>query len=100
VTQVVWTSPARADLREIRNYIAPDSLRYARLTVQRIIAAVTRLRQFPLSGRIVPELERADIREVIQGNFRIVYRVKPGLIEILAVVHAARAFPSNIGQGK
>jgi plasmid stabilization system protein ParE len=47
VTRLVWTSPARADLREIRNYIAPDSLRYARLTVQRIIAAVGRLRQFP-----------------------------------------------------
>lgn len=101
MTTVVWTGPARVDLREVRDYIATDSPRYSRLTVQRIIGAVARLGKFPQSGRVVPELERPDLREVIHGNFRIVYRVKPDRIEILAVVHAARSFPSiDIGQGR
>jgi toxin ParE1/3/4 len=97
VTRVVWTRPARNDLREIRTYIAQDSPRYARVVVARLVAAVRRLREYPLSGRVVPELARPTIREVIAGAYRIVYRVTPGAIQILAVVHGARRFPPAEG---
>jgi toxin ParE1/3/4 len=80
VTRVVWTQPARDDLREVRAYIAHDSARYARLG------------DYPLSGRVVPELGRPTIREVIDGSYRI-YRVTPDAVQILAVVHATRRFP-------
>ncbi|HUF27071.1 MAG TPA: type II toxin-antitoxin system RelE/ParE family toxin [Gemmatimonadaceae bacterium] len=56
MTRVVWTRPAREDLRELREFIARDSPRYARPTVARIVRSVARLREHPLSGRIVPEL--------------------------------------------
>lgn len=93
MTRVVWTRPARDDLREIRAYIAQDSERYARVVVGRLVASVRRLREYPLSGRVVPELARPTIREVIEGAYRIVYRVTPDAIEIVAVVHSARRFP-------
>ncbi len=84
------SKPARDDLREIRSYIAGDSERYARLVVRELVGAVGRLRAYPLSGRIVPELGRPTLREVIEGTYRIVYRVTPDQVEVLTVVHAAR----------
>jgi toxin ParE1/3/4 len=65
----------------------------ARLVVTRLVAAVRRLGDYPLSGRVVPELGRPTIREVIDGSYRIVYRVTPDAVQILAVVHATRRFP-------
>lgn len=96
MTPVVWTSPAREDLREIRAYIAADSPRYAVIVTGRIVAAVRRLREYPQSGRIVPELARPTIREVIFGAYRIVYRITPNAVEILTVVHGARDFPRAV----
>lgn len=95
MTRVVWTPPARDDLREIRRFIAQDSERYAQLVASRLVAAVRRLAEFPLSGRVVPELARPTIREVIQGAYRIVYRITPDAVEILAVVHSSRGFPAS-----
>lgn len=93
MTRVVWTQPARDDLRKIRDYIARDSAHYARLVTERLVSAVDRLRLHPLSGRVVPELVRATLREVIEGTYRIVYRVTPDEVQILTVVHTARRFP-------
>ena len=95
MTRVVWTQPARDDLREVRAYIAQDSERYAHLVVTRLVSAVRRLRDYPLSGRVVPELGRPTIREVIDGSYRIVYRVTPDAVQILAVVHDTRRFPPS-----
>jgi toxin ParE1/3/4 len=95
VTRIVWTRPARDDLREIREYIARDSARYARLVGVQIVTAVDRLRDFPLSGRVVPELARPNLREVVEGTYRIVYRVTADEVQILAVVHGAREFPTG-----
>ena len=93
MTRVVWTSPARDDLREIRAYVARDSAQYARLVVERLLAAVERLQDYPLSGRIVPEVEQPTLREVVAGAYRIVYRVTASEVHILTVVHGARQFP-------
>ena len=95
MTHVVWTVPARDDLRDIREYIAKDSAQFARLVTGRLVAAVRRLHEYPLSGRVVPELARPTIREIVHGAYRIVYRVTPDAVQILAVVHAARQFPAE-----
>ncbi|MEO8453322.1 MAG: type II toxin-antitoxin system RelE/ParE family toxin [Gemmatimonadota bacterium] len=52
-----------------------------------------RIAQFPESGRIVPELQRAEIRDVIVGSYRIVYLVGADVVHILTVFHGARLFP-------
>lgn len=74
-------------------YIARDSPHYAELTVERIVDSVERLKEFPRSGRVVPEVEREAYREVILGTYRIVYRLTDDSAEILTVVHAARLLP-------
>ena len=63
---------------------------YAQLVTQRLIASVERLPALPQSGRIVPEINDPTIREVIQGSYRIVYRLIREEIHIITVHHAAR----------
>ena len=51
---------------------------------------------FPRSGRMVPEYEAPDIREVIERPYRIIYRIKTDQIDILAVVHGAQLLPPDL----
>jgi plasmid stabilization system protein ParE len=67
VTRVLWAPQAIQDVEAIRAHVARDSARYADLVVERIVAAVDRLQDHPLSGRVVRELGDASIREVIHG---------------------------------
>ena len=90
MAEVRWTPQAADDLEAIANFIAVDSPQYASLFAIDILAAVDRLGVFPRSGRIVPETNHPDVREVILGNYRIVYRIRADLIEVLTVYHGAR----------
>ena len=74
--RLVWTRPALADVLHIRDHIAADSPRYARVVAERIVASVDRLTAFPLSGRVVPELADPMLREVIDAPYRIVSRTR------------------------
>jgi addiction module RelE/StbE family toxin len=91
LTRVVWTGQAIEDVEAIREFIARDSPRYARAEVERIVAAVERLAQFPESGRIVPDLQEPSLREVIEAPYRIVYRLIPEEAQVLTVFRASRA---------
>ena len=93
--RLVWTRPALADVLHIRDHIAADSTRYARIVAERIVSSVDRLSIFPLSGRVVPELADPMLREVINAPYRIVYRVRDDVLEILTVVHSAQQFPTE-----
>lgn len=92
MTQVIWAPQAIQDVEAIRAHVARDSAHYANLVVERIVAAVERLQDDPLSGRVVPELGDESIREVIHGSYRIVYRLRHGVAEIATVFHGARLF--------
>ena len=61
--------------------------------VERLTERSEQIAAFPLSGRMVPEYEAPDVREVIERPYRIIYRIKPDQIDILAVVHSARMLP-------
>ncbi len=68
-----------------------DSALYARITVSRIRERARQLIAFPLSGRIVAELDSPEVRELVHGSYRIVYRVvSPHRVDILTVHHSAR----------
>ena len=92
MTDILWSPRAEADLKEIRAHIETDSPAWADLTVRRLVAAVERLREFPDSGRMVPEREAPELREIVAGHFRIVYRRKPALVEIATVFRGSRDF--------
>ena len=89
---LLWTRRAIADVQAIKQFIAKDSPHAAHLVAQRLVAAVDRLILFPQSGRMVPELTDPQIREVVQGTYRIVYRVTKAQVHVLTVHHAARLF--------
>ena len=89
-SSLFWTRQAREDLRAIRAHIARDAPATATAYVRKIRASVERLRQFPFSGEVVPELGREDLREVLQGNYRLIYRVSEMRLDILAVYHGSR----------
>ena len=90
MVKVIWTEFAIEDVRLIHHYIAKDSKKYADRFVDKIIARVDQLENFPRSGRIVPEFNSEIIRELIEGNYRIIYKIDPDYIAIVRVHHAAR----------
>ena len=92
-TPLEWSVGAEDDLSQIYEFIARDSLRYAEVVVRALLDAPARLREYPLSGRVVPELQRDDVREVIWETYRVVYQVAPEKVTILTVFRATRLLP-------
>ncbi len=85
-----WTEKASADALSIHTYIAERSESYADSVYERLLVRSQQLIDHPLSGSIVPEYGREDIREVFLHSFRLVYFVAPDEIQILTIVHGAR----------
>lgn len=96
MTPVIWSAQAVKDIDSIRGFIAQDSAAYAEFEARRIVAAVERLQAFPGSGRQVPERRDATLREVIAAPYRIVYRLRDGVAEIVTVFRASRQFPEFV----
>lgn len=90
MAEVIWSPSALDDIATIAEYIARDSPEVASLFVRRLMEATDRLQEFPLSGRMIPEINESDAREVIYGVYRIMYRVAGEEIWITGVVHGAR----------
>jgi toxin ParE1/3/4 len=94
MTRIVWTEPAVSDLNGIHAYIARDAEVYANATVTEILDSVDRLSLFPQSGRIVPEVDDENTREIIVGDYRVMYDTSGEVVRILSVLHGARLFPT------
>lgn len=88
--KVHWTDNAIDHLSNIYEYIALNSPTYARRMVDRITRRSEQISEVPLSGRKVPEYESKDIRELYEKPYRIIYRIKPDQIDVIAVIHGAR----------
>jgi toxin ParE1/3/4 len=91
--KVEWTDNAISHLVAIFDYIAKDSSFYAQRVVDRLTKCSQQLADFPMSGRMVPEYELKEIREVVERPYRIIYRLWPDHVEILAVTHSAQRMP-------
>ena len=90
MAKIRWTFQALEDVEAIANFIARDSTYYAGIFTKKVFEVIERLESFPESGRIVPELSRKEIKEIILGNYRMIYRIKKDIVEILTVYHSAR----------
>jgi len=88
--KVFWTETAVNHLSAIYNYISQNSPQYAQRLVERLTRRSEQITNFPFSGRLVPEFETEQIREVTEGSYRIIYYIKPEQIDVIAVLHAAR----------
>ena len=90
MVKVVWTEFALEDLRSIHSYISNDSKIYADKFVETLINRVDQLETFPKSGRVVPEFESDTLRELFEGNYRIVYKINSDHIGVVRIHHSAR----------
>ncbi len=91
--KLVWSPLALERVNEIADYIAEDNAKAARMFLIDIFGAVDRLGNFPQSGRVVPEVKRPNIREIIFGNYRVIYRVERKRVSVLAVRHGKQRLP-------
>lgn len=91
MAKVKWSNLALYDLRAIHDYVAQDSPKYADRLMDKLIERVDGLEQHPRIGRKVPEFNNEAIRELIEGNYRIIYRIESeDQIGIARIHHAAR----------
>jgi len=89
--KIIWTRSSLRDIKQIHEYISDDSKFYADRFVNRLVGRVDILEKFPLTGRMAPETEDETIRELIEGNYRIFYKVeKRNDIAVLRIHHAAK----------
>ncbi|MEH6680315.1 MAG: type II toxin-antitoxin system RelE/ParE family toxin [Sediminicola sp.] len=96
MVKLVWTQLSTEDLKDIFDHIAEDSTRYASITVNKIYNRAQAIIDDPYVGRIVPEINENRIREVISGNYRIVYKIiNEFQIDVLRVYHSARSLKSD-----
>ncbi len=97
MVQINWTKQAKNDLKNIAEYIALDSVFYAKRTIFLLQQRTSTLKTNAHAGRIVPELMDNVFRELIEGNFRIVYKiVNDTRIDILTVHHSARDLTKRV----
>jgi len=87
--QVAWAETAWRDLERIADYIAEDSPGYAAAFVRRVRDHARSLDEMAERGRVVPELE-PTVRELIVGNYRLIYEIEVLDVHILALIHGAR----------
>lgn len=92
--KIRWSPRAVSNFEDICDYIARDSEYYASLFAKRVNSLVKNIPQFPKAGRVVPEYGDENIREKIYENYRIVYRIKEEMVEIVAICHAAKPLES------
>ncbi len=91
MVQINWTFQAKDDLKSIAEYISKDSKRYALFQVLKLKQRTEILKTQVYSGKIVSEIDEKNIRELIEGNYRIIYKiVSKNQIDILTVHHTSR----------
>ena len=88
--EVRWSPEATEDLEALAEYIGRDSEYYARAVVTEILSISRSTSEFPLIGRIVPEIGDERIRERFIYSYRMVYRVDSVKVLIVAVIHGKR----------
>jgi len=93
--KLFWTETARKDLQAIRRYIAADNPAAVKKWVGRLRVRAQNTIHSPLAGHKVPELLRDDIRELIEGNYRIVYQVFEDRLVILTVFEGHQLIPAQ-----
>ena len=91
--KIIWSDLAIRRVSEIAGYIADDNMAAANKWVDRIFKRAEDLSRFENSGRMVPETKHKEIRELILGNYRIIYKVQKDSVYILTVRHFKQILP-------
>lgn len=96
MAKIVWTETALSDLDNIGEYISKDSAKYAELTVLELFQSVDILETHPYAGFKVSEFKVESIRQIVYGNYRVIYEIIDDFrIDILTVHHCSRLISNN-----
>jgi len=96
MVEVVFTAQAIDDINNIATFISKDSEKYASIQVERFFEYAQLIENTPLIGRIVPELNNKEVREIISGNYRIIYLlVNKSRADILTIHHSYRLLKNS-----
>jgi toxin ParE1/3/4 len=90
MAEIAFTQQAISDIDEIATFISHDSSHYAKLQVVKFLARCEMLENFPAIGRIVPELNIKSIREIFEGNYRIIYKITDKDTVHILTIHYSR----------
>ena len=95
--KLIWSVRASNDLIEIGEFIAQSAPQNARKYTQRLFDRAKQAALLPQSGRIVPEYREENLRELIEGNYRIVYEIdlKNKTVTVIAVSEGHRLLPER-----
>jgi toxin ParE1/3/4 len=88
--KLVATAEAAQRLAEIRDYVARDNPAASLRLVARLLDRAEALARFPQLGRVVPEYQRDEQRELVEDGYRIVYRATPNEVQIVTVFEGHR----------
>jgi len=91
--RIIWAPLAVERAAEIAEYISRDNPTAAKNWIDTVFYKVEQLKSFPESGRIVPEINSKDFRELIYGNYRIIYRIEKTQLSILTIRHGKQILP-------
>ena len=91
--KIIWSPLAIDRASEIAEYIALDKPAAADKWINTLFSKVEQLKFSPKSGRVVPEIRDEQFRELIYGNYRIIYRIEKKQVSILAVRHGKQILP-------
>jgi toxin ParE1/3/4 len=92
---VIWSQPAKLDLRQIHDFIAKDSKYYYQKVAKDIVEKSEVLDSFSEMGRVVPEINDPHIREIFIYCYRLIYQISSKKIQVLALIHSKRDFNSG-----
>ena len=93
--KIFWSPLAGERLDKVYEFIAQDNISAAQKMVNRIIKKVDTLSKNPERGRKVPETNREEIREVFEGEYRIIYRVETKKVSILSIRNFKQILPKK-----
>ncbi len=93
--KIIWTPQCLSNLEQIAEYIAQDAPLTASKLVEHFLQSIERLPLFPYMGRVVPEIGKSNIRELISKNYRILYEVKEFNLDLLGIVHSRQQLDTN-----
>ena len=91
--KIIWSPLAIDRVSEIAAYIAQENPTAAEKWVDTVFRKVGDLQNFPESGRVAPETENKAVRELIYGNYRLIYRLEEKRISVLTVRHGKQILP-------
>ncbi len=96
--KLIWSKRALSDLNEIGDFISRNSPENARRHVQHLVDRAKQAALLPTSGRVVPEYQDENLREIIEGNYRIVYEIKPvgKVVTVITVFEAHRLIAKDL----